>query len=224
MPSTDLWPYWQTNRAADRVVRVRVFGEIVVGLRASAKALVVPILLFKLTPGWPAVGALLALSYLIPWAFENATLFFNVYDATIFKTWRRYPARNLRGAPAAAARRDNDDDCGRRPDPVRAPRVTPSEALEGILNAAPPQIFLEKDAACSICLEEFSGEAFEASKVNAQAMRACNVAPLRCGHVLHMACAQQLVGVAAENPRHFRCPLCREPLSDTGAYSARCFN
>ena len=48
------------------------------------------------------------------------------------------------------------------------------------------------------------------------------VVALRCGHLLHIACAEEVVRGA--EGRHIRCPLCREPVSTTGAACARLFN
>jgi hypothetical protein len=82
---------------------------------------------------------------------------------------------------------------------------------------------------CSICIDEFSAAVVAAAAVTpakdaVAALRATDppAVALRCGHVLHVACAEQ--AVAAVPNRHMRCPLCREPATLAGAASARVFS
>ena len=45
---------------------------------------------------------------------------------------------------------------------------------------------------------------------------------LRCGHALHLECAE--ASVRSARGRHVRCPLCREPATLRGAVAARAFS
>ena len=89
---------------------------------------------------------------------------------------------------------------------------------------------------CSVCLEDFDEDAIVASSSSSSssgleqgshvqtrllALRPPVVA-LRCGHTLHLECAEQCVRAAAG--RHVRCPLCREPATLRGAVAARAFS
>ncbi len=106
--------------------------------------------------------------------------------------------------------------------------IEPSAALQAILSAAPAKIFVAAGDMCSVCLDDFTDTVTqaalalptpEARKVLQKATPP--VVALRCGHCLHIACAEQ--AVAAALARHVRCPLCREPVTVSGAVSARCF-
>ena len=68
-------PYWELSSHSapvQAVLRARVWGEVVVMVRAAAKALVAPLALLQATAGLPpSFGGVLSLMYLAPWAYEN---------------------------------------------------------------------------------------------------------------------------------------------------------
>ena len=89
---------------------------------------------------------------------------------------------------------------------------------------------------CSVCLEDFDEDAIVASSSSSSSSSGLEqgshvqarllalrppVVALRCGHALHLECAEQCVRAAAG--RHVRCPLCREPATLSGAAAARAF-
>jgi hypothetical protein len=81
---------------------------------------------------------------------------------------------------------------------------------------------------CSLCLDPFEDKAVAAVATRdandaRAALRSAEppIVALRCGHCLHIECAEP--AVRAAESRHVRCPLCREPVSLTGAVAARCF-
>ena len=98
----------------------------------------------------------------------------------------------------------------------------------------PAQIYLQEGSVCSVCLDAFSAEAVavvagsvaEPSGVAEACRKLRQLEPpivvLRCGHPLHIECAE--AAVTASAARHVRCPLCREPVSFSGDASARLFS
>jgi len=236
------WPAWQAaggdvagpGRAivAGRAVYTqRAWEEFVMVVRASAKALVFPLALLRIAAylELPAsVGALLALSYIVPWVFENEQVFSGIYRPPPHIVAPRRAA----GAVGAGADAFAAADCGHRV--ARRPLVEEAgDSLASLLaEAVPDRIFFTRDESCSICLDEWTEDALAlvaaaplaseaAVSLREKTNPACLVLP-RCGHVLHLACAQDILTAGAG--RHQRCPLCRQPLTLAGAISASLFN
>jgi hypothetical protein len=221
----DFWPYFtverQASRGAGAAVRNRAFAEVVVAVRAASKACVIPFIVLRLFSFFPLVGVVLAIGYIVPWAYENLRTFAAMYDNDAY-SGVAYPSRNL-GGNNDNRNNNNDGDCGRRAEPVQ--NVTVAEALEAIESAAPAKCFLPADSSCSLCLEDFTPHAVAAAVQGAAALRALvpPVVALPCGHPLHLECAHQMFAVA-QGARQLRCPLCREPISMGGSVSSRLFN
>jgi hypothetical protein len=236
------WPAWEAaagehDAAGNLVYTRRAWEEFVLLVRASAKASIVPLALMRLAhshlqlPAW--VGVALALSYLVPWVVENVCLADALY--------RQVPVRHGGGGgggarplphvqPRPMVNHDDDDgavDCGaaqRRPMPLGQG----GDTLAGLLLEAPP-VHLYPMEGCSVCLDDWTPDmldacAKESSIAAAQKLQQSDPAclALRCGHILHVACASDIV--RADAARHQRCPLCRAPLSLAGAISAGLFN
>jgi len=174
----------------------------------------------------PSLSTYLALSYLLPWAVENA----KAMSALMAPPPRsaRTAVSEASGAPPAG----DHADCGAaRPQGV-LPTITESEALRNILSAVPDRVFLARGEVCSVCLDAFPEEApdiatFLRGADAVQALRSLMppVVALRCGHPLHAECAESAVAAGAHSSnQHVRCPLCREPATVAGAASARLFS
>ena len=80
-----------------------------------------------------------------------------------------------------------------------------------------------------MCLDPFTEEAVALANGRpgpeaAAALKALDppVVTLRCGHPLHVECAE--AAVAAGPARHVRCPLCREPVTLAGGATAAIFS
>jgi len=217
------WPAWNDmvhTPAGLAVARQRCWGEVVLTLRAAAKATVVPYTVLRVAL-WlnlsPSISAWLALSYLVPWAYFNGRVL------SMQEGSNPQPPRPYRG-PAGG----DDADCGaarRTPD---LPPTSQAEALSNLLAATPAQVFLGSGDICSVCLETFPDTAAEIANTctaeEASRKLASGEPPilaLRCGHPLHTDCATS--AVAAAGDRHVRCPLCREPVTTSGAAAARMF-
>ena len=172
-------PYWELSShsaSVQAVLRARVWGEVVVMVRAAAKALVAPLALLQATAGLPpSFGGVLSLMYLAPWAYENRCSFAlrslqaphfalsaehvlsRLSFAALYRHQlygivngvRRFERRNLRNNTPRATR---DDDCGAaRVAPLG--RIEPSVALETILTSLPSKVFIKAGDVCCICLE-----------------------------------------------------------------------
>lgn len=231
VPSLRAWPAWDGLYATAEgraVLRQRAWSEVAVLVRASSKALLVPYMLLQLGTrlGMPtSLAAAIAISYLLPWAIENARTFRLLVQPPAHT--RSDSAGPARRRPAAAG----DDHCagsGRRAGTDTA-TIEPVEAIANLLGAAPERLFLNPGDACSVCLEAFPEPAAGIAESHtgveaAQAFSALEppIVGLRCGHVLHLECAEAAVRVA--DRRHVRCPLCREPVTRAGVASARAFN
>eukprot|EP00808_Paulinella_micropora_P002103 g43625.t1 len=266
------WPPWDARGLGVPMFSQRIWGEVVVVVRATCKSLVLPFLLLRLGGFlnlWPSLVAVLAILYLLLWGYENALLYEEMYKPEAFqrrlarrqqsrsrlfharrltRQHRERPSQSLEQKTNAVARTDHTDntartvttgrmqedvvDCGaatRSQEEAALPLAVPSVALANMLSATPARVFLAAGDSCAVCLEEFTEE--HASVAQAldgpqaalalQKLRPAAIA-LRCGHPLHVECAEQAV-VAASN-RHVRCPLCREPVSFTGATQARWFS
>ena len=240
------WPHWdeaQHTPAGRAVLSARAWGEICAVVRAASKALVVPYALLNLPStvfgsggGSGGMGGLLALAYLLPFVFHHVN---QLSPAAFYYRPRRrahWPQRRQQqqqqqqqqnqqhpahddgtscGAAALASGHENE-------------RVAPSEALEAVTTATPSHVFLAEGDVCPICLEDIGSAAAivavtapEELRTTLQALRPPLVV-LRCGHALHLECAETTVHFA--NGRHMRCPLCREPASLRGAVVARAFS
>ncbi len=220
----DSWPYFSAGRfaseGANAAVRIRVFADVVIAVRAGAKALIVPFLLLRLGSFAPIVAGLAALVYLALWGFSNAKTWVQISDGEAYRG-ARYPARNADARGNARGRRD-DDDCGARPAAPRAVHLNVAQAIEAIEFAAPVKCFLEADGACPVCLDGYEEEAVAAARKGAQELRKLqpSIVALPCGHTLHYECAQRLIQMS----HLYRCPLCREPLTVAGSVGARFFH
>ena len=226
------WPFWESSTHTDAslaVIRMRVWGEIVLAVRAGAKALVIPFGILRVGGEceiWSSLVACVALTYLLPWLFENWNMKNTIHRTEAYNYLRRRSGRG--GRPAPNVGRD-DADCGASNLPAQLGTIAPSDALAFVLAAQPEKVFLRAGDPCCVCLEEFPIEAVQAVQgmTNEDAVAALRhltppMVALRCGHPLHVECAERSVHGA--DGRHVRCPLCREPVSLAGALSARCFN
>jgi hypothetical protein len=226
------WPAWdgETQTTSGRsVFRARMWSEVVITVRASSKALVIPYSLllagsyFGLSP---TLSGSLALTYIVPWFWHTATLAGSLDMAPVCPRTRG-PSRHNRS-------RLGDDDgteCGavRRAD-TAAP-ISSSQALHNILAASPYKVFLAPGDICAVCMDTFPDEASQAvGNKDKTSVQICTelrsltppIVALRCGHPLHVECAE--AAVAASGNRHVRCPLCRESASLAGDNAAMLFS
>ncbi|CAK9088183.1 Uncharacterized protein SCF082_LOCUS41646 [Durusdinium trenchii] len=225
------WPRWDGELHTEQgraLYRQRTWCEVVVTIKASSKALVVPYTLLLLGDRlWlPNLAALLACSYLIPWCIENAQLFKSLASPPCAPPRRirarAGPARGAEFSPGAA-------DCGGAR-PAELPEIGRSEALEVMMASTPDVIFLNSGAICSVCLDEFSEDAARLVTESSSVEIACkglqvldpSIVALRCGHPLHVECAT--AAVSASSSRHVRCPLCRQPVTLAGEATANMFS
>jgi hypothetical protein len=211
------WPAWEDygHEQAATVYTRRAWAEFVLAIRATAKATVIPLVILRVLHLSPTVGALVALSYLGPWLFENVYVWNNMYQRPSVR------ARRARAPP-----QDLPVDCG-----ARAPvyRGEGGDTLASLLaEAAPARIFVGES--CSVCLDDWTPDVVRICEEQVSSASLLlllrNFEPpclaLRCGHLLHQTCAQDIV--QADAARHQRCPLCRQPLTFAGAVSAGMFN
>lgn len=238
-PSLREWPAWdglcQTEEGRG-VLRRRAWNEAAVLVRASSKALVVPYAALQLGAklGLPAaLSSALAFTYLLPWIFENLKLFSALVDPPTYRErWGGRPRRRQGAAAAEGEAEGEDDHCAasrRAASSLAGAAIEPGEALANILGAAPERLFISAGEVCPVCLDAFPDECatIAASHSGAEAAHALAalepaVVGLRCGHALHVECAEAAVRVA--ELRHVRCPLCREPVTLAGSASARAFS
>lgn len=226
------WPSWDGELQTARgraMFRQRVWCEIVVVIRASSKAILFPFCLLALG-SWlnlPAsISAFLAFSYLIPWAMENRKLAEAINSPHAY----RRSARTRYGSQTVVPTGDRDANCGAAPQAPLLPAISQSEALQNILTGIPANVFLAQGDICSVCLEPFSSEAVLAVNSGTSVPSTCqalqalkpSVVALRCGHPLHVECAE--AAVTAGGARHVRCPLCREPVTLSGDATAAMFS
>ncbi|KAK3245051.1 hypothetical protein CYMTET_45364 [Cymbomonas tetramitiformis] len=229
------WPPWDValhTPAGQAVHRVRVWAEVTVVVRAASKALVIPLGVLRLgaTLGFPdSLSAMLAFSYLIPWLYSTHSAFQAIFYSPVYQSHTRPLREAHANAGRATAGGADSDSCGAPQAHAVAPGVVAfSTALTNILAATPDRVFLGAGDICCVCLEEFPASAASiASSLSgveaAQELRALkpSVIGLRCGHPLHVQCAE--AAIRGANQRHVRCPLCREPVTTTGAVAARAF-
>eukprot|EP00401_Gymnodinium_catenatum_P038916 CAMPEP_0117545280 /NCGR_PEP_ID=MMETSP0784-20121206/46013_1 /TAXON_ID=39447 /ORGANISM="" /LENGTH=740 /DNA_ID=CAMNT_0005342121 /DNA_START=207 /DNA_END=2429 /DNA_ORIENTATION=- len=231
--SLNRWPGWDGDLQTESgraMLRQRVWCEVVVGVRAVAKALLFPYGLLKLgnflnLP--PSVSAFLAFSYLIPWVHQNMTVVSLLNDGTDYSR-----ARRLRHQPPTQTEgADNDAaDCGATATATLLPSITESEALANILSNAAAHVWLQEGDICSVCLDPFPPEAAVAAAGGLPVGEVCEelrslsppVVVLRCGHALHVQCAE--AAVAAGGAHHVRCPLCRQPVTLQGEAASVMFS
>ncbi|CAE7486764.1 unnamed protein product [Symbiodinium natans] len=223
------WPEWDGELQTEHgraLYRQRAWCEIVVCVRATSKALVVPyaVLLLGNWMGSATFAALMVLSYLVPWAYENASLCESLTAPQVYaRQAGRRRAQRQDHSPGTA-------ECGAARYTPQLPDITEEEALRNILSAIPVNIFLKQGEVCSVCLETFPADAADAvansdaTEAACRALRALQppILALRCGHPLHVDCAT--AAVAASAARHVRCPLCREPVTLAGEASAAFFS
>merc|ERR1719362_49801 len=228
----DDWPSWTGELQTERgraLFRQRVWGEVILMIRSSSKALLFPISLLLLgnclrLP--PSISAFLAFSYLIPWVVENRRL------AVSLNSHNTYSREAARRRNADFFTGSESDDCGGRQSRTVSllPPITQSEALNNILSSMPARIFMVEGDFCSVCLQPFSAEAVQATVTMDEVDMACKalqtleppVVVLCCGHPLHVGCAE--AAVRASEARHVRCPLCREPVTVSGGAMAIMFS
>mmetsp|Transcript_18294 Transcript_18294/g.42714 ORF Transcript_18294/g.42714 Transcript_18294/m.42714 type:complete len:770 (+) Transcript_18294:85-2394(+) len=238
--SRDDWPRWDLHVHTSRgraILRLRAWADIAMIVRAASKALVVPFSLLRLSAALgmpPSISAFLALSYLLPWGVQNWKLAMTVFtEKNLASTMRRlYEEREPGPRPTADLLEDEEDDhadCGAQRDEMLLPGVTMSEALVNMTTASPDRLFLAEGEGCCVCLSGWPKAAVEIASHGggeqaANALRALvpPIVALRCGHPLHLECAQAALEVASQH--HVRCPLCREPATLAGAASARLFS
>jgi hypothetical protein len=238
------WPPWDSlmRSAGHSVLTKLTWNELIIAVRASSKGLVIPYALLHLGKTVlglpPSLAAFLAFSYLLPWGYENASTLNELSRSTwrrleeedYFRRRQQEASRQRRtAAPVAIAAVTDATSCGAdRSEPIDRANVEPSDALAAILQNIPDRVFLAPGEVCPVCLDEFDSAASDcaASLRGADAAGALQgltppVVALRCGHPLHVACAEAAVSNAGN--RHMRCPLCREPATLMGATSARLF-
>ncbi|CAJ1389900.1 unnamed protein product [Effrenium voratum] len=225
------WPVWDGELQTEQgraMYRQRTWCEIVLCISASSKALVVPysmLLLGNRLQLPSTLSALLAFSYLIPWAVENTKLFLALSTTSSHRMARE---------PIRQREQRDDADCGARLTEPQLPDITQSEALRNILAAEPTAIFLNEGDICSVCLDNFpcAAAALVSSQAEAESIsQICRalreqtppIVALRCGHALHVECEAE-AAVGAAGARHVRCPLCRQPVTLAGAASANMFS
>lgn len=213
------------------MLRQRVWNEVVVIVRAASKALVVPYATMQLGAALrlPAsLVAFLAFSYLLPWTYENRRTYQQCWDLAVHRPRDRRPVAPTRAGRAGCS---SDDHCAgsRTRDVLDSDVIEPAAALANVLGAAPERLFVSTGDICPICLEllpEPAAGIAESHSGREAAQELAILEPplcgLRCGHVLHVECAEAALRVA--NRRHVRCPLCREPVTAAGAASARAFS
>ena len=218
------------------MLRRRAWNEAAVLVRASSKALVVPYAALQLGAklGLPAaLSSALAFTYLLPWIFENLKSFSALVDPPTYRErWGGRPRRRQGAAAAEGEAEGEDDHCAasrRAASSLAGAAIEPGEALANILGGAPERLFISAGEVCPVCLDAFPDEcatiaASHSGAEAAQALAALEpaVVGLRCGHALHVECAEAAVRVA--ELRHVRCPLCREPVTLAGSASARAFS
>eukprot|EP00434_Breviolum_minutum_P039331 symbB.v1.2.034923.t1/scaffold4596.1/size37583/2 len=221
------WPHWDGELQTERgraLHRQRTWCEVVVTIKASSKALIVPYFMLLLGHSLqlsPTLSASLACSYLIPWTLENSQLFSSL-ASPVMPPRRAAPPRGRRNRHPEDA-----PDCGARRE-VELPDITRSQALQSILTSQPETIFLNPGAICSVCLESFPDAAVEMVENGegdvAAALQQLQppIVALRCGHPLHLDCAE--AAVSASRTRHLRCPLCRQPVTLMGEATANLFS
>ena len=236
-PTLSEWPAWDGLYHSDEgrsVLRRRAWNETAVLVRASSKALVVPFAALSAGGmlGLPAqIASLLAFSYLVPWIFENLNSFSSLMDPPTYRgQWGGRPRRRRTAVAGPAGGGDDHCDASRRTPAAsltNAP-IEPGEALANILGAAPERLFISPGEVCPVCLDAFPEPAADIAASHSGAEAAQTLAALeppvvglRCGHALHLECAEAAVRVA--DRRHVRCPLCREPITLAGSASARAF-
>ena len=112
---------------------------------------------FNLSPSFAAV---MAMSYLVPWCIENYNGFVQRERHEVFTARPNHlpvyqpPHPNGNGGGGGGA------DCGAAPRD-QGPQVAASVALQNILEAVPARVFVNEGDCCSICLEDFSGDAVQ---------------------------------------------------------------
>ena len=239
------WPRWDEARqyalngpAGRAVFSTRTWGEACGIVRAASKALVIPYVLMRLPARvlpsgglcerfGPHLSSFLALAYLLPWVLHHSSAVDELFEPRQFYRAREAGGNNNN---TEAAPQDDDNDgtnCGaaRRDD---LGTVAPSDALAAVLTAAPASVFLREGDVCPVCLDDFDDRAVAvaAASRGAEAAAALQklrppVVGLRCGHVLHLECAE--AAIRSANGRHVKCPLCREPVTVTGAVAGSAF-
>jgi hypothetical protein len=194
------WPDWDTNGQSERnssgnsVIIRRAFEDCVLLIRASAKATVIPLALMTFltyfVPNSPSSGALLALSYLVPWIMENRKVwngsFQSQHDSSL--PHRQQPNdngnpnhRRHRGGRAHRHQRQHErrlnnarNDEGLEAEPpiqpvnhdcgghreVAARMVSGEETITTLLAEAAPTRIFA-DTGCSICLDNWTQTALD---------------------------------------------------------------
>eukprot|EP00927_Polykrikos_kofoidii_P085473 TRINITY_DN9309_c0_g1_i1.p1 TRINITY_DN9309_c0_g1~~TRINITY_DN9309_c0_g1_i1.p1 ORF type:complete len:552 (-),score=34.83 TRINITY_DN9309_c0_g1_i1:247-1770(-) len=216
------WPSWDGNLQTEggrAMFRQRVWCEIVVGVRAISKALLFPFGLLQLSIYLPipsSLSAFLAFSYLIPWTLRNASVVRLLNDGT---DYRIVQARHRPPVPGDPEEGAAGNDCGAQSSSPLLPTFTESEALANILSNMPTHVWVKEGDICSVCLESFPVDAAGLAASGRPITEVCEklrrldppVVVTRCGHALHVQCAEAAVAAASAN--HVRCPLCRQPVT-----------
>eukprot|EP00906_Rhabdomonas_costata_P034924 RCo049103 len=128
-----------------------VWGELILTIRSSSKAVLIPLILFRVTASWhPSLSAILVLSYLGPWMNENLRTYHSLNRA--FKRPRDegrplgmmerqgVPARG-RGLVQNICRNENDET-----------PVSQFRTMAALKAAIPDRIFLNEGGVCPVCL------------------------------------------------------------------------
>lgn len=136
------WPPWDGELHTEQgraMQRQRTWCEVVVTIKASSKALVVPysmLLLGEWLQLSPTLAGSLAFSYLIPWTIENSSLFASLASPVV-PPRRRAPRRGQAPRGQRPAQRADDADCGAQRSDPELPDITQSVALQTILTSLP---------------------------------------------------------------------------------------
>jgi len=230
------WPGWDGDlhtEAGRAMFRQRVWCEVVVGVRAVAKALLFPYGILRLgqvlaVP--PSLPAFLALTYIVPWVRQNAEVVALLVNGSHYNMTRRSQPRPPPQAAQAGGTGDHGADCEAAVSAPLVPPIEESEALANILSNTPTQAWIQEGDVCSVCLERFPPEAAAAARSGRPIGDICQelhrldppVVLTRCGHALHVQCAEDAVKAGGAN--HVRCPLCRQPVTLQGEAAAVMFS
>merc|ERR1711933_470366 len=112
------------------------------------------------------------------------------------------PARDPEEGAAGSG--PGNADCGATGSAPLLPTVTESEALRNILSNIPTHVWVKEGDICSVCLDPFPAGAAGLAASGRPITEICNefrlldppVVVTRCGHALHVQCAEAAVAAA----------------------------
>ena len=92
-----------------------------------------------------------------------------------------------------------------------------TKVLPIITGSLPSRIYHNEGDSCCVCLECFD-ESIANVPVQDLLTLSPPLAPLRCGHVLHLTCAEAVIGARSAS-RKAKCPVCRRVVCVNNAVS-----